>query len=439
MRWFIYDFVLFILMIVLLPHYYLKMKRRGGYKANFKNRFGRYDSDTLARFGNGAILIHAVSVGEVAVADQFMKSMRRFNPDQRFVISTTSSTGWKEAEKRITDQDVLIYNPLDLPCFVKRALDAIRPSAFIMVETEIWPNLIRQCERRGIPMCIINGRLSDKTAPAYRRLRFWFGPALRAIRLIQVQSKLDEERYIAAGADPKSVSVTGSFKFDVANRRPDKEESTAKLLSEMQLDPPRKILLAASTWDGEEKILLDCYRKLLPVHADLRLVLVPRHMERRDAVVRQICDAGFNAVLKSEINSGARKIEPLSANEVLLVDTTGEIMGFFPFASISFVGRTFCSKGGQNMVEPCLCGVPTVVGPETQNFRSVMHDLLDSKSIIQLDSPDKLEPKLSELLSDEAMREELGARAEKTVLARKGVVDRCVLSLLETINRFPNP
>lgn len=438
MRWLIYDFVLFVLMIVLLPHYYIKMKRRGGYKANFKNRFGRYDADTFAKFQPGAILIHAVSVGEVAVADQFMKAMRRVNPSQRFVLSTTSSTGWKEAEKRIADQDVLIYNPLDIPGFVKHALDAIRPAAFIMVETEIWPNLIRQCARRNIPMCIINGRLSDKTAPAYRRLRFWFGPALRAIRLIQVQSKLDAERYIAAGADPETVSVTGSFKFDVANRRPDKEESTAKLLAGMQLDAPRKILLGASTWDGEEKILLDCFKKLQPSYSELRLILIPRHMERRDAIVKQIAEAGLNAVLKSEINSGVRKVEPLSANDVLVVDTTGEMMGFFPFSTVTFVGRTFCSKGGQNMVEPCLCGVPTVVGPETQNFRSVMHDLLDSGAIIQLDSPDKLEPKLSELLSDEAMRAELGAIAEKTVLARKGVVDRCVSSLLETIKKTPN-
>lgn len=429
MRWLIYDFVLYVLMIVLLPHYYLKMKRRGGYRANFKNRFGKYDPDTMARFGKGAILIHAVSVGEVAVADQFMKAMRRDNPFQRFVLSTTSSTGWKEAEKRITDQDVLIYNPLDVPSFVNKALDAIRPSAFIMVETEIWPNLIRQCERRGIPMCIINGRLSDKTAPTYRRLRYWFGPALRAIKLIQVQSKLDEARYIAAGANPLSVFVTGSYKFDVANRRPEKEALTADLLAGLKINTPCKILLGASTWDGEEQILLDCYKNLLPSFPDLRLVLVPRHMERADDVVKQITASGFNAVLKSEINSGVRKVEPLSSNDILLVNTTGEIMGFFPFAAVVFVGRTFCSKGGQNMVEPCLCGVPTIVGPETQNFRSVMHDLLVSESIIQLKSPDDLEPEVSRLLSDDRARAELGARAEKTVLSRKGVVDRSVLAV----------
>lgn len=430
MRWLVYDIVLFLLMIILMPHFYIKMKRRGGYRANFKNRFGRYDAETMAKLGKGAILIHAVSVGEVAVADQFMKAMRRDNPSQRFVLSTTSSTGWKEAEKRITENDVLIYNPLDLPCFVKRALDAIRPSAFIMVETEIWPNLIRQCERRDIPMCIINGRLSDKTAPTYRKLRFWFGPALRAIKLIQVQSKLDEKRYIAAGADARTVFVTGSFKFDVADRRPEKENATRELLSLLDFNPPRQILLGASTWDGEEKLLLDCYAGLRKSFPELRLVLVPRHMERREAVSRQITDAGFRPVLKSEINSGARKAGPLTGDDVLLVDTTGEIMGFFPFATVVFVGRTFsASRGGQNMVEPCLCGVPVVVGPETQNFRSVMHDLLGARAIIQLKEQDKLLPKLSELLADKEMRAGYGARAEEAVKSRKGVVDRCVIAV----------
>ena len=436
MRWILYNVVLFLAMVVTLPHYYLKMKRRGGYRKNFGDRFGRYGAETKARLGEGgAILVHAVSVGEVAVADQFIRAFRQANPGQRFVVSTTSSTGWKEAVKRLPPEDVVVYNPLDLPGFVKRALDAIRPAAFILVETEIWPNLIRECARRAIPVCLVNGRLSDRTAPTYRRLRFIFGPALRCIRMLQVQSELDKERYLAAGADPASALVTGSFKFDVARRNPEKEAMAGKLLQALDFAGGRRILLGASTWEGEEKLLAECYRNLRAQHPDLRLVLVPRHMERAPAVADELRALGLNPVRKSDLDAGRAETKALGADDVLVVDTTGEIMGFFPYASVCVVGRTFCSKGGQNMIEPCLCGVATVVGPETQNFRPVMADLLASEALVQVPSASALEPELGRLLGDAEARAALGARAEKAVLARRGAVNRCVAAVRDAIGR----
>ena len=434
MRWILYNVVLFLAMVVMLPHYYLKMKRRGGYRKNFGDRFGRYSAETRERLGGGgAILIHAVSVGEVGVADQFMRAMREKNPDQRFVLSTTSSTGWKEAVKRLPPDDVVIYNPLDLPCFVKRALDVIRPSAFIMVETEIWPNLIRECKRRDIPMCIINGRLSDRTAPTYRKLRFIFGPALRCIKMLQVQSALDEERYIAAGADPSTVLVTGSFKFDVARRNPEKEAMAEKLLRALDFSDGHRILLGASTWPGEEKLLAECYKALRDTYTDLRLVLVPRHMERAADVCGEIRSLGLKPVRKSDLDAGREAVAPLGLDDVLVVDTTGEIMGFFPYAAVCVVGRTFCSGGGQNMIEPCLCGVPTVVGPLTQNFRPVMADLLSAEAIVQVPSAASLKQELDRLLGDAEAGAALGARAEKAVLSRRGAVNRCVVAVRDAI------
>ena len=434
MRWILYNVVLFLAMVVTLPHYYLKMKRRGGYRKNFSDRFGRYSVETRSKIGDGgAILVHAVSVGEVGVADQFIRAMRETNPKLRFVLSTTSSTGWKEAVKRMQPEDVVIYNPLDLPCFVKRALDTIRPSAFIMVETEIWPNLIRECKRRDIPMCIINGRLSDRTAPTYRKLRFIFGPALRCIRMLQVQSALDAERYIAAGADPSTVLVTGSFKFDVARRNPEKEEMAAKLLRALDFSDGHRILMGASTWAGEEKLLAESYLALRAKYTDLRLVLVPRHMERAAEVCAEIRSLGLKPVRKSDLDAGREATAPLCRDDVLVVDTTGEIMGFFPYAAVCVVGRTFCSGGGQNMIEPCLCGVPTVVGPLTQNFRPVMADLLASEAILQVSSATSLQPELDRLFGDASASAALGARAEKAVLSRRGAVNRCVTAVRDAI------
>lgn len=436
MRWFLYNILFFIAGLFLLPHFYLKMKRRGGYKANFKNRFGRYTPEQLKNIGEGgAILIHAVSVGEVGVAFQFMSSMREVNPNQRFVISTTSSTGWKEAEKRLTENDTLIYNALDLPIFVNRELDRIKPSAFITVETEIWPNLIRACARRSIPMFIVNGRISDKTAPTYRKLRFWFGPVLRLFKLILVQSDLDASRFISAGANPETIQVTGSFKFDVAKRNEIKEAMWKELLEKSAFNAPQMILLGASTWDGEEALLLDTYKALLQKYPNLRLILVPRHFERREVVEKEISARGLNSVRKSDLDSGAYKVKPLTDRDVILADTTGEIMGLFPFAAVTVVGRTFRSQGGQNMIEPCLVGVPTIVGPETQNFRPVMADLLASKAIIQLSKDEELIPELDRLLGDETARKELGTTASNAVLARRGVVNHCVNAIKSVIFR----
>lgn len=437
MSWFLYNLVLFVGGAVMLPSLYLKMKRRGGYRANFENRFGRYSPELAARladFGGKAILIHAVSVGEVGVAMQFIEAMRAEDGSARFVISTTSSTGWREAEKRLDPRDALVYLPVDFPRFVRRALDAIRPRAFLIVETEIWPNMIRACAERGIPMAIINGRLSDKTAPAYRRLRFLFGPALRCIETILVQSELDERRFLDAGADPHSLTVTGSFKFDVARRNPVKEEELGDFLRRLDFAPPRQILLGASTWEGEEKLLLDCYGNLRKKHPELRLVLVPRHFERAEAVVRQIEEAGFRAVRRSACLADSSKVALLTGEDVLLMDTTGEVMGLYPYATLAVVGRTFCSFGGQNMIEPCLCGVATVVGPNTQNFRPVMSDLLAAKALLQLKSADSLESALGHLLVRDAERMAMGGRAARAVESRRGVVGRSVICVRDALN-----
>ena len=434
MIWLLYDFLLVVAGLVMAPHLILKMRRRGGYRENFGNRLGRFSHSQRDAFGDGgAILIHAASVGEVGVAFQFIEALRRDDPSLRFVVSVTSSTGWKEAERRLSPPDALVYCPIDLPFAVARALDAIRPSAFVMVETEIWPNLLRACHARSIPMAIVNGRISDKSAPSYRRLRFLFGPALRLVRLILAQSALDAGRFEAAGANPASIKVTGSFKFDVARRNEAKEAAWKPLLAQLGLLPPTLLLVGASTWEGEEALLMDCYLRLRQRHPALRLALVPRHFERRLAVETAAAARSLRAVRKSDLDAAASPDGQtvFGQDEILLVDTTGEMMGLYPFATIAVVGRSFRSRGGQNMIEPCLCGVPTIVGPETQNFRPVMADLLASKALIQVPDDAALEKAIDALLGDAAEREALGRRASEAVLARRGAVGVCAAAFRE--------
>lgn len=433
MRWAVYNFLFAAVYLAMLPRFWWRMRRRGGYRNRFSDRFGRYPAEISERLAalKGAVWIHAVSVGEVYVAGQVMRSLREACPGVSFVLSTTSSTGWKEAEKQVGPEDVLIYNPVDFTVCVRRALDAVRPRALILTESEIWPNLIRLCRRREVPVFLVNARVSDRSAPGYRRLRFWFGPVLRMFTAIMAQSETDRRRLLAAGASPETVEVTGSFKFDVAGRDPRKEAAVAAFLAEHDCGKDRMILLGGSTWPGEDAVLVDIYKRLCPRYPDLRLVLVPRHFEKADAVQDAVERAGFRCVRKSRAGSCASaSVTAGGQPPVVLADTTGELMGFYGNAAIVFVGKSLCEHGAQNMIEPCLCGAATLVGPHTENFRPVMSDLLEAEAIIQVSDAEALGREVEALLADPSRREAMGARAVAAVMRRKGVVARCAARLM---------
>lgn len=419
----------------MLPSFLLRMKRRGGYRARMGDRFGRYPADVAARLSTpqSPIWLHAVSVGEVQVAVQLMRALRARDRSIRFVFSTTSSTGWATAERALAhlaadglgnDGDVLVYNPLDFNGCVRRALDAVRPRAVVLTETEIWPNFIRAVRRRGIPLYLVNARISDRSAPRYRALRWFFGEAFRAFAKIYAQSDLDARRLVAAGADRAQIAVTGSFKFDVARRDPAKERELADWVG------VSSILLGGSTWPGEDAALLGIYADLVKAHPEVALVLAPRHFEKADAVEANIRAAGFACIRRSR---GERRAPGGPAAAVFLCDTTGELMGLFGTATVAFVGKSLCAHGSQNMIEPCLCGTPTLVGPHTENFRPVMSDLLAAGALVQVPDAAALRREVFRLFDDPAARAALGARAAAAVARRCGVVGRCADELLEAM------
>jgi 3-deoxy-D-manno-octulosonic-acid transferase len=253
---------------------------------------------------------------------------------------------------------------------------------------------------------------------------------------IMAQSETDKRRLTDAGAEPATVEVTGSFKFDVALRNPDKERAVATFLAACDCGPNRTVLLGGSTWPGEDTVLIGIYKRLSQRFADLRLVLVPRHFEKADAVQNEIERAGLVCVRKSMAGSSTdhgmtSKTSP--GLKVVVGDTTGELMGFYGNAQIVFVGKSLCEHGAQNMIEPCLCGAATLVGPYTENFRPVMSDLLEADALIQVPDAEVLEREIVRLLEDAGARQALGARAVQAVMRRKGVVARCALSLAEQI------
>ena len=430
MKWLLYNCLFAVAYTAMMPMFLLRMKRRGGYRARMGDRFGKYTQDVIEKIPaekeKSLVWIHAVSVGEVFVAAQMMNELRKKDPSIRFLFSTTSSTGWKQAEKYVGDDDILIYNPLDFPLYVKRAVDTFNPRAVILTESELWPNFIRQLNKRGVPLFLINARVSDRSAPRYKKMRWFFGDVLRSFTRIFAQSKLDADRLVAAGADNGNVKVTGSFKFDVAKRNESKEEEVAKWVSSD--GEKSRILLGGSMWPGEDEVLLRIFSKLESKYQDVKLVIVPRHFEKADAVEKNICDAGFDCVRRSraeQIDTGKKK--------VYLADTTGEMMGFYGISSVAFVGKSLCEHGSQNMIEPCLCGVATLVGPNTENFRPVMSDFLSARAIVLVKDEEELLENIESLFADQEKRLQLGERARNAVLERCGVVGRCAEEILEVV------
>ena len=441
----VYNLLFAVVYPFLLPGFLVRMLRRGGYAARMGDRFALYPDEVLRKFREGGFVwIHAVSVGEVQVAGQLMREWRKVEPGVKFAFSTTSSTGWKMAEKEISERDVLIYNPLDFPNFVKSALKTVRPRAVVLTESEIWPNFIWTARRYRIPVFLVNARVSDRSAPRYKLARWFFGDVLASFARIFAQSDLDATRLVAAGAPERIVEVTGSFKFDVAHRNEAKERELREWIG------PGRILLGGSTWPGEDEALLRIYSDIAKSQGDVsqvKLVIAPRHFEKADAVEANIKAAGYDCIRRSRCVEVFQSREIFNAyppaegcprsgcpsrgeaqTSVYLADTTGELMGLYGIADVVFVGKSLCAHGSQNMIEPCLCGKPTAVGPYTENFRPVMSDLLAADAIRQVKDESELGEFVKSSFADDGG---LGARAAAAVERRKGVVPKCV----ETIRR----
>lgn len=425
MKWLLYNILFAIAYMAMMPYFLFRMKRRGGYRERMADRFAKYpDFENLP---SSPVWVHAVSVGEVQVAGQFMRSVRAIAPDMRFVFSTTSSTGWKIAAKELEGhpEDILIYNPLDFPRYVKRAIAKFRPRAVVLTETEIWPNFIRQLKKCGVPVYLVNARISDRSAKRYPKVKFFLGEIFASFAKIWAQSDEDKRRLVAAGARPEAIEVTGSFKFDVARRNPAKE---AELAAWLERKPGEVLLAGGSTWPGEDAFLLGVFKKLVQSGAAVKLCIAPRHFEKADAVEANILSAGFACVRRSRGDRASAG----SKTPVYLCDTTGELMGLYGVSDVVYVGKNLFAKGSQNMIEPCLTGAATVVGPDTQNFRPVMSDLLAAGAIVQGADAKEVEDALIRFAREAAARRELGERARAAVESRKGLTDRIAKEFVES-------
>ncbi len=423
MIWWVYNLVFPLAFACLLPHFLLRMLRRGGYGRDFAQRFGCYgaaEAALLAAPGR-PIWIQAVSVGELAVAFSFMAEVRRREPAARFVLTTNTSTGHLLALKQIRPPDVTLYFPMDVPWVMPRVLRRIRPAAVVLVENEMWPNLIRYARKQGVPTVMINGRISEHSFRGYRRIRFITRDLLPRIHWFCVQSAADRDRLVALGAPADRVEIAGSAKYDIGTTAPTAEARARAVLATLGARPGDPVLLGGSTWAGEEEALLDIAAAARRSHPRLLLVLVPRHAERRDEVLAEIRKRGLGVVQRSQFPDGAPA--PAQRPEVLLVDTTGELRGFYAAADVVFVGKSLTQTGGQNPIEPAKDGKPVVVGPHMENFPVVAQEFLEAGAYAQARDAGELQALILKLLGDPAERARLG-RAAAELVARKAGATR---------------
>ncbi len=427
MTLFFYNLALLAALVAGAPWWLWRMATTQKYREGLRERLGRVPKKLVsssAAASRPTIWIHAVSVGEVLAVTRLVKALDAALPDYMVAVSTTTRTGQALARERFGANRVF-YCPLDLPWAVRAYLRALEPQMLVLAETEFWPNLLSGCFRRGIPVAVVNARISDRSWPRYRRLRRLWTPLLYRLSRVMAQSEIDAERLLAIGCAPERVSVAGNLKFDVRAA----EETEAMRLLELSATGLR-LVVAGSTLEGEEAALLEAWPLLLAADPQLAMVLAPRHPERFAAVAALLERSGHRWTRRSEWNP--RPAEALRPGEIVLLDTIGELASVYSLACVAFVGGSLVPAGGHNPLEPAQFGVPIVMGPHYANFVAIVESLRKHDAL-RIAAKEELATVLIELLSNRAAAEAMGVRAREVFERQAGATDRCVAAIRELL------
>ena len=416
----LYSVVLALGFVIGMPWFLWKGRSSGKYLRTFRERMGRLPV-YLNLDGDRSIWIHAVSVGEVLAARPLVPALRERFPSHRIFLSTTTLTGNEVAKKSVRGLDGLFFAPFDFPHAVRHALEVVNPSLLVLVETELWPNLIHEASRRGARVALVNGRISLRSFPRYKRMGRFLSRVLSEIDLFLMQGEPHAERIRAMTAPPERVMVTGNLKFDAvfAGRPPE------RLVRLLHGGSPRPLWVAGSTVPGEEELVLRAFHRVRERVPHARLLLAPRHPERFALVPSLIEAAGFRCLRRSALDPAS-----WSDGEVLLLDTLGELAQVYSLASVVFVGGSLVPSGGHNILEPAVAGKAVVVGPHMENFQEIADAFRAESAMVQVGSADALGREVAALLLDEPRRRELGERARNLVGRNRGAVSRTTDALV---------
>ena len=403
--------------LVLLPRYLARMFRRGDYRRDFGQRFARYAPELRARFSTGPwIWVHAVSVGELLIALKLLDELHRRHPGWRFAVSSTTSTAHALAREKQQDWWVPVYTPVDFPPVVRRALDAVNPRAIILTESEMWPNFVWSAAERGIPLLLVNARVSPRSGRRYRR----FAPVLRSVTrhldAVGLQEKEHAGLWRHLGIPSSRLHLTGSVKYDPATG-PASARDFRPLLASFGFRAGEPVLLAGSTHDGEEEILAGALGLLRRQFPSARLLIAPRHVERTGKILAQLDRTDLRVARRTAAPQGP-------APDILLLDTTGELREWYASADVVFIGKSLAGTGGQNPVEAILAGRPVLFGPHMENFAALRDDLLATGGAVEVGDAAALAAEAGKLLADPGHRARVVGQATAALQPHCGATGR---------------
>ncbi|MCP4375076.1 MAG: 3-deoxy-D-manno-octulosonic acid transferase [bacterium] len=426
------DLIYGVMLLLLSPWWLYRMIRHGRYRNGIAQRFGALP----IRYGlQPVIWLHGVSLGEVNALSSLVRELHSQLPDYRLVISTSTDTGMGAARRLFGSNHTVFRWPLDFSLVVRRALNRVAPDLVVLMEGDVWPNFLAACNRRKIPVAVVNGRMSpDKGYPGYKKLGPLAARLFNRLTSIGVQNEQYAQCFKNLGVQDQKVRVTGMMKFDTVEVA-DKLTGTDELASAIGIGPSDKLIVAGGTGPGEEKMLLDAFVKLQSggKHPSARLAIVPRKPERFDEVAKLISAGSLPLIRRSGHSDGSVSEAP--GNAIILGDTMGELRKFYALASCVFVGRSLVPMGGSDMIEAAALGKPTAFGPHTFNFPQA--DELAENGCARVAGVDELVDKLDHWLTDPSAGDQAGKDAQQYVLTRQGATGRNVEMICELIGRTP--
>jgi len=423
---FIYNLLWPVGLLVFLPGYLAKMFRRGGYRKNFGQRLGFYSAQCREQLrGKHVTWIHAVSVGEVVIALKLADELRAVRPDLKCVLTVTTTTGHALAEKSAAEWIHVLYAPLDFWPVMHRAFCVIAPQRVILIEAEVWPNLVAQARKRQIPVALANARLSPRSERRFRRFRFFVAPIFRQLDVICVPSREEVERWKSLGVASPRLHPVGNIKYDVSSPRLFSGE--LRQLIESAIQTTRPTLFGGSTHRGEEKILAEVFCTLRSEFPRLLLVLAPRHVERASEIEAELRSRNLRFIRRSAAG------KPADWPECLLIDTTGELRNWYDLATIVFIGKSLTAHGGQNPVEPINARKPVMFGPHMENFANLTKQLTVQGGAVCVQNSEELIEQSRHLLRDASAREQLISNALRVIQPHREAAARTA-ALIEKIS-----
>jgi 3-deoxy-D-manno-octulosonic-acid transferase len=415
--WLLYNFIGILAVVLAIPFFLVRLFQEKGFGRRWRQSMGFLPKVVLEMVADrGCVWIHAASVGEIVAASPIVREIRRQMPERPILVSVVTTAGYAMANRIMVEADAVIHSPIDLSLLTSRAIDRIRPAAFVLVETELWPNFIRTLSRRKIPIVMVNGRISDRSVKNYKYLGKVLKDILTAIRLFCMQSEQDARHIRLLGADPARVIVTGNTKFDQTYGEIS-EAARQELYQTLHLDTSDPVIVAGSTHQGEESTIAAAFALVRQHYPSARLVLAPRQILRSGEV-----EVLFNSwrVVRRTALANYSGDKP----DVILLDTIGELGAIYSIGDIIFVGGSLIPQGGHNVLEPAAHAKPVLVGPHMFNFKDSYALLTQRDACLTVSSAEELAAAVKELLADHDKRKQMGENAIAVIVENRGASTR---------------